>query len=47
MLTYLTMFGWGHAADFCQDAEGKQRVEALQASLAKSNYSSNKTTYLL
>lgn len=45
MLIGLLMFGGAYMADFL-DEKGKKKVEALQASLAKSKYSTKKATYL-
>lgn len=45
MLTSLPLFGEAHVAS--PDGEDKKRIEALQASLSKSKYSTNKPTYLL
>lgn len=46
ILTSLLMCGEAHAASLYPDGEDKKRIEALQTSLSKSKYSTNKIAYL-
>lgn len=46
MLTSLSMYSKPHMASLYSDGENKKRTDALQASLSKSKYSTNKITCL-